>query len=450
MHNKNTTTNNNNQQTTQSPPNQHIHCNICGKEYTPKERFISVHNDSGADDLLLCQDCISELAVKIDLLDDKDEEKEHEEKVKQLPHLYKKTSPQKIRAYLDKFIIGQDEAKRILSVAYYNHLKRISLPEKLRGSIKKSNILLAGPTGSGKTLIAKKLAELANIPFVSADATSFTKSGYVGKDVDSIVQQLLCEAEYDVELAQRGIVYIDECDKLATSATAGDFIGGSAVQQALLKLMEGSLVPIVRANQFAIIDDEDGSFFDTSNILFIVGGAFSGIENIYKKRVNTTGAIGFGAQTQTKTDVPDDMWKNLQVEDFVKYGFIPEFIGRLPVIACLEKLTEKDLVNVLSEPKDSICKEYQQLFKMDGIGLSFAPEALMEVAGEAYKKNVGARGLRSVLEQHLTTLTYNINSNRKIKSVVLTKEYIKTHKDDDLHIEYKTKKQRKAKKNAEI
>lgn len=428
-------------------------CFICGQEYNSDVKFAYISNNKMASPILICEHCIENMSFKLGLTfsDYMDEEspfktdtiennkKANKEKKKAL---YQIITPKKIREYLDDYIVGQDTAKRILSVAYYNHLKRISIPKEEAGLVKKANILLAGPTGSGKTLFARKLAELAKVPFVVADATSFTKAGYVGNDVDSIITQLLYEANGNVDLAQKGIVYIDEGDKL-TSAGKGnhDYVGGVGVQQSLLKMIEGTKVTVKVGENQGLSKE---IVVDTTNILFIVGGAFSGIEQHYIKRKKKNSSIGFCCKddnkvTKSEEELKKEAYANLEVDDFIKFGMIPEFMGRLPVIACLEKLKEEDLVHVLTEPKDSICNEYKYLFKMDNIKLSFSDESLKAVAKKALDKKIGARGLRSVLEVALDSATYfSSYSVRKIKEIVITEKFIENPKDESaLTIVYK-------------
>ena len=419
-------------------------CFVCGQEYSDDLKFAYVNNNKIKKPVLICENCIKTMGFKLgidldgegeDLEETPSKETKSADLLENNKPLYKVISPKKIKEFLDDYIIGQEQAKRILSVAYYNHLKRISIPKEEAGLIKKANILLAGPTGSGKTLFARKLAELAKVPFVVADATSFTKAGYVGKDVDSIIIQLLYEAKGKVDLAEKGIVYIDEGDKLASNKRDHDYVGGSGVQQSLLKMIEGTKVS-VKINENTEYGKE--IMIDTSNILFIVGGAFSGIEKTYANRKKKNASIGFnvvdknGSNIKTENDLKKEAYSNLEVEDFIEYGMIPEFMGRLPVIACLEKLEEKDLVRILTQPKDSICHEYKYLFKMDNIELNFADEALTLVAKKALAKKIGARGLRSVLETALDSATYFSSfSTDKIKSITITKDFVENPKEED-------------------
>lgn len=391
-------------------------CFICGQSYDEDKKFAEISFENKKP-IYVCDDCILEMAISVGLgKTDKnrftynDKAVEIEEVLKHQRDFetdnnsdsfldYKKTSPKKIKEYLDQYIIGQDIPKEIISVAYYNHLKRIRLNKPL---IKKSNILLMGPTGSGKTLIAQKLAELSNLPFVIADATTLTKKGYAGEDVDSIVYNLYIKAGQNKELTEKGIIYIDECDKLTKNINEGNnYIGGHSVQQGLLKIIEG--VEINVANEKA-----PPIMIDTSNILFICGGAFEGLLH---KSETTEKKIGFNV---TESEAKKAEEKEYDAEDFIRYGMIPELMGRLPVIAILNKLTKEELIKILREPKENICSEYKTLFAMDGIKLNFSDDALEYVADKALKKNIGARGLRSVIEKKLNNMMYNIPNKKEI------------------------------------
>lgn len=418
-------------------------CSICGND-DKNIRYLQIKTEDNPS-FFICSECVAEMDAKLnglkgtlsdwggltleemeqpwDASEKKDGKKTDANKSQAGNGLY----PKKIKDFLDSYIVGQEEAKKILSVAYYNHLKRVSIPKDKAGIVKKANILLVGPTGSGKTLLAKKLAEVAKIPFVAADATSLTKAGYVGKDVDSILLQLIYEAGGDIKQAEKGIIYLDESDKLANRGTLDNYVGGTAVQQSLLKIMEGTKVTVTLEDGI----QKQETTIDTTNILFIIGGAFSGIEKIYARRHKKALAIGFGGsdamqEHKSVSELRKEAYQNLETEDFIEYGMIPEFMGRIPVIACLDKLEEKDLVAVLTEPKDSICNEYKYLFNIDGINLSFEEEALQYIAKQAYKKNVGARGLRSVLESIMLQVTYEsrpAKTTRK-KRLTITKDLV--------------------------
>ena len=414
-----------------------VECYICGTKYTNNhfKKFLELHIDEKCPEgMYICRSCIETMARTIGIINDYGdwvgnvgrEEEGWDSAEKKKPINYKNTSPSKIKKYLDEYIIGQEYAKKTISVAYYNHLKRISCNKK--DIVKKSNILLVGPTGSGKTLIARKLADMANVPFVISDATSLTKKGYVGEDAESILLQLLKNADGDIAKAEQGIVYLDECDKISSKKQQSfsyDFVGGEGVQQALLKLIEGNKVAIGKYE-----GSDEKVILDTSNILFIFGGAFSGIEEIYKKRTRKINNIGFGSDITSKKEIQNqEIYQNLTTEDFVKFGMSPEIMGRLPVISSLEKLTEKQLIQVLKEPKDSICKEYEHLFKMDGVELKFSDDALSYIAKTAEKKNIGARGLRSILETALNHIMYSLPDEKGIKKITVTADFIKNPHD---------------------
>ena len=475
-----------------------VECHICGKKYNEHDRFLSIQIQRGqkgkrknsdgngngkngsfrdpnsrnfatsmdTETTYICSDCVEKMALKLNLFDSErsplmdefnynaeDDEPWNGENAKNFPSnsgkrsispkdikgvlSYKDTSPHKIKEYLDGYIIGQEHAKKVISIAYYNHLKRLAIPVKERGLVKKSNILLAGPTGSGKTLIVQKLASMANVPFAIADATTLTKKGYVGDDVESMLLKLLRNANGNVSLAEKGIIYLDECDKLASKeadGVASNYIGGQSVQQSLLKIIEGSKVAVGERS-----DNAERVYLDTSNILFIFGGAFSGIEKIYDKRVKKKNSIGFNTEQNSvskKGDEPaDDMFQNLINEDFIEYGMVPELVGRLPIIAGLNKLSEEEMVNILTKPKDSICKEYGYLFNMDGIKMQFEKEALLLIAKKAMKKKIGARGLRSVIESAFSTIMFDIPDDKSICKVTITKKFIEENNLDNLLIE---------------
>jgi len=340
-------------------------------------------------------------------------------------------TPQEIKEYLDKYVIGQEHAKKVLAVAVHNHYKRIEcLKSKKEGDVElqKSNILLLGPTGSGKTLLAQTLARLLNVPFTIADATTLTEAGYVGEDVENIIVNLLQAADYDIERAEKGIVYIDEIDKITRKSDSPSVtrdVSGEGVQQGLLKIVEGSVasVPPKGGRKHP---QQDLLQVNTTNILFICGGAFSGLEEVINRRIGSN-QIGFGSTIKSKNEKGSAILKEVEPKDLVTYGLIPEFVGRLPIVASLEELDEADLVRVLTEPNNALTKQYEKLFEYNGVTLRFTEGAIKEVAKKALKRKTGARGLRAIIEDCLLDTMYEIPSKQDVKEVVVSEKSISDH-----------------------